>query len=233
MIDLSQRVAARVFAIAFFFTLAILLFGFSRFYGPYVVWDNGAQTAANFASHASAIHVYIGCAVIYGIGLVVMPAALYRALRPVERGLALFAALCWVMYACMWFVFVLDLFGALRTMTDVTYQPGFDPQTLAALAGLQLASGTDAYYVGLGFNGAGLLFFSVLFLKSRYIPRTLAAFGIATSIFETICGFVYLVDRSFGTIVSVDWYEMPTMLFAVVLCGWILVRGLRPLEARS
>jgi uncharacterized Tic20 family protein len=232
MIDLSQRVAARVFAITFFLALAILMVGFSRFYGPYLVWDNDTQTAANFASHAGAIHIYIGGAVVYGVGLVVMLAALYRALRPVGRGLALFAALCWVMYACMWFVFLLGLFSALRTMTGVTYQSAFEPQRLQALAGLQLASGWDAYYIGLAFNGLGLVFFSLLFFKSRFIPRALAAFGIATSLFESICGFAYLVDRSFEKIVSVNWYEMPTMLFEVILCGWILVRGLRPREGQ-
>jgi hypothetical protein len=162
-----------------------------------------------------------------------MPAALYRTLKPVVRGLALLAALCWVMYACMWFVFLLDLFGALRTMTGVAYQSVFEPQRLQALAGLQLASGWDAYYIGLAFNGLGLVFFSLLFFKSRYIPRILAVLGIATSLFESICGFAYLVDRSFGTIVSVNWYEMPTMFFEVVLCIWILVRGLRLPEARS
>ncbi|MGO8933635.1 MAG: DUF4386 domain-containing protein [Terracidiphilus sp.] len=230
MIDLSQRVAARVFAITFFLALAILMVGFSRFYGPYLVWDNDTQTAANFATHAPAIHRYIVCAVIYGLGLVVMPAALYRALRPVVRGLALLAALCWVMYACMWFVFLLDLFSALRTMTGEAYQSVFEPQRLQALAGLQVASGWDAYYIGLTFNGIGLTVFSFLFFKSRYIPRILAALGIATSLFESVCGFAYLVNRSFERIVSVNWYEMPTVFFEVALSIWILVRGFRPLE---
>jgi len=230
MIDLSQRFAARVFAITYFLALAILLVGFSRFYGPYLVWDNDTQTAANFAAHAPAIHRYIVCALIYGMGLVVMPAALYRTLKPVGHGMAFFAALCWVLYACMWFVFLLDLFGGLRIVSDAAYQSVFEPQRLQALAGLQLALGWDAYYIGLAFNGVGLAVFSLLFFKSRYIPRALAAVGIATSLFESICGLAYLMNRSFETIVSPSWYEPPAMLFEVVLCGWILVRGLRPLE---
>jgi len=230
MIDQSQRFAARVFAIAFLVTLADIMVGYGRFYGSYVVWDNDVQTAVNLAAHAPAVHIYIGCAVIYGMGIVAMLAALYRVLGPIGRGLALFAALCWLMYASMWFVFLLDLFSALRTMTGVAYQSVFEPQRLQALAGLQLASGWDAYYVGLAFNGLGLVFFSLLFFKSRFIPRTLAAFGIATSLFESICGFAYLVDRSFETIVSANYYELPTMFFEVVLSIWILVRGLRTHE---
>jgi hypothetical protein len=71
------------------------------------------------------------------------------------------------------------------------------------------------------------VFFSFLFFKSHYIPRTLAVLGVVTSLFESACGFAYLVDRSFETIVSVNYYELPTMFFGVVLSIWILVRGLR------
>jgi hypothetical protein len=161
------------------------------------------------------------------MGIVAMLAALYRVLGPIGRGLALFAALRWLMYASLWFVFLLDLFGALRTMTGGGRLQVFEPARLQALAGLQLASGWDAYYVGLTFNGIGLVFFSFLFFKSHYIPRTLAVLGVVTSLFESACGFAYLVDRSFETIVSVNYYELPTMFFGVVLSIWILVRGLR------
>jgi len=227
MIDQSQRFAARVFAIAFLVTLADIMVGYARFYGSYVVWDNDVQTAVNLAAHAPAVHIYIGCAAIYGVGLLVMLAALYRVLGPIGRGLALFAALCWLMYASLWFVFLLDLFGGLRAMTGGGRLLVFEPARLQALAGLQLASGWDAYYVGLTFNGIGLVFFSFLFFKSHYIPRTLAVLGVVTSLFESACGFAYLVDRSFETIVSVNYYELPTMFFEVVLSIWILVRGLR------
>jgi len=230
MIDQSQRIAARVFAITFFVTLAVIMIGYSRFYGPYIVWDNDEQTAANLAAHAPAIHIYICSAMIYGVGLLIMLAALYRALGPVRRGLALFAALCWLMYATMWFVFVPDLFGALRTMTGGGRLQVFEPERLQALAGLQLASGWDAYYIGLTFNGIGLVIFSFLFFKSRYVPRALAVLGIVTALFESACGFAYLVDRSFETIVSVNYYELPAMFFEVLLGIWILARGLRTHE---
>jgi hypothetical protein len=48
-----------------------------------------------------------------------------------------------------------------------------------------------------------------------------------TSLFEGVCAFAYLNDHGFGTVVSVNWYEMPTVLFELALCIWILGKGRR------
>ncbi len=98
----------------------------------------------------------------------------------------------------------------------------FDSKQLQELAGLQLASGWDAYYIGLAFYALSTLLFSWLFFQSRYIPRILAAWGVLASLFEGVCAFAYLNDRRFGAVVSVNWYEMPTALFELALCIWIL-----------
>ena len=128
----------------------------------------------------------------------------------------------------MWFTFLLDDFGALRVMSGQGFLRVFESDRLQALAGLQLASGWDAYYIGLTFYSLATLLFSVLFFQSRYIPRTLAALAVLASVFEGFCGFAYLMDRRFGSIVSVNWYEIPAGLLEVVISAWILIRGLRP-----
>jgi hypothetical protein len=156
--------------------------------------------------------------------------ALYVVFRPVGRGWAFFAASARLIYAVMWFLCLLDLFGALNMMKS----GALEPERLQVLAGLQLTSGWDAYYIGLTFYAIGSVIFAYLFLKSRYIPRALAVFGIVCALFEGVCGFGYLVDRKFGAIVSPNWYEMPPLLFEVILCLWILIRGLRlPKSAKS
>jgi hypothetical protein len=133
----------------------------------------------------------------------------------------------------MWFIGLIGLFDALRIMRGAGYLQVFEPERLQALAGLQLASGWDAYYIGLTFYAIGSLFFSYLFFKSRYVPRALAVLGILAALFEGVCGFAYLIDRNFGTIVSVNYYEMPVFFFEVAISIWILVRGLRPPETNQ
>jgi hypothetical protein len=231
MIDRSQRHAARVFAITTLLLYVVITIAFSRFYGPFLVWGDEAATARNFIAHEPLVHIYIALAVVYGIGTIVVMAALCVIFRPIGRGLTLFAAFARLLYAVMWFIELIDLFDALRIMRSGGYLQVFEPERLLVLAGLQLASGWDAYYIGLTFYAIGSLLFSYLFFKSRYVPRVLAVFCILSALFEGICAFAYLVDRNFGAIVSVNWYEMPVFFSEVAIAIWILVRGLRPPSA--
>ena len=95
---------------------------------------------------------------------------------------------------------LLESTGSLRT---------FGPDGLAALAGLQLDSSRDAYYIGLTFNGLGAALFAWVFFQSRYEPRTLAVWGILSSLYEGFCGLAYLIYPGFGAILSANRYELP------------------------
>lgn len=184
------------------------------------------QTVRNIVVDERAFRIYIAAALTYGAGMVVLLTALYVVLRPVGRGLALFATFSRLAYAFLWFVMILDLFAVLRLMGGFSYLQALESDRLRALAGLRLASGLDAYYIGLMFYGLGSVVFSYLWFKSRYIPRTLAAWGILSSLFAGFCAFAYLVFPSFGKIISVNWYEMPIGLFEIATSFWLLVKGL-------
>ncbi len=225
MIDRSQRCAALIFAITFPLTTAMMTVAFTRFLAPILVWSQDAETAQNLIAHAHTYRMFIAASCLNGLAGVVLLTALYVVLRPVNRGLALFAAFSRLVYVAMWFVQVLGSFSALRIMDGEVQLQAFESKQLQALAGLQLASGWDAYYIGLAFYALSTSLFSWLFFQSRYIPRILAAWGVLASLFEGVCAFAYLNDRRFGAAVSVNWYEMPTVLFELGLCIWILVKG--------
>jgi hypothetical protein len=220
MVDQSQRNAARVYAVTYPLTFLIAAAAFYRFYVPLLVLNNAEATARNFVTHEQAFRMYLTAVLAHGVGVVVMLAALYVVFRPISQGLALFATLCRLMYAVMWLVQLLDLFGALRAAGGAG--------SLPALAGSWLASGGDAYYIGLGFYGLGTVVFACLWLRSRYVPRPLAAWGVLASLFMGFCGFAYLLFPGFGAVVSVNWYELPVALFELGVSVWLLVRGLRP-----
>ena len=229
MIDKSQRIAARIVGITYPLMFAVVTGAFFRFYAPLLAGNDVVQTVRNIMSHEGAFRIYIAATLVYGVGMVVLLTALYVTLRPVGLGLALFAAFSRLVYAFLWFVMILDLFGVLRVMSSSYLQP-LESDRLQALAGLRLASGWDAYYIGLMFYGLGSVVFSYLWFKSRYIPRTLAAWGLFSSLFAGFCAFAYLVLPSFGKIISVTWYEMPIGIFEIATSFWLLVRGLRPPE---
>ena len=200
---------------------------FSRFYAPYLVWENGEETARRFITHERSIRMYLAGAFFYGAAIIVQLTALYVILRQVNRGIALFAAFSRLLYVFFWFVLVLDLFCALRLMGGAGSLRTFGPNGLAALAGSQLDSSRDAYYIGMVFNALGLALFASVFFQSRYIPRALALWGVLTSLYEAFCGLAYLFYPNFGTILSVNWYEYPLMSFELLLSLWLLFRGLR------
>ena len=228
MIEKSQRSAAKVLGVVYPLTFVIVTAAFMRFYAPYLNWNNKAETARNFFVHERAIRMYIAAALIYGAGLVALLTALYVILRPVSRALALFAAFCRLAYAFLWFVMLLDIFGALRVMASAGSSPALELDRLPILAGLQLSLSLDAYYIGLGFYGLGTLIFGYLWLKSRYIPRALAAWGMLASTFAGFCAFAFLLFPGFGKVISVNWYELPLLLFELPTSLWVLIKGLRP-----
>ena len=227
MIDPSQRLAAKVFAVTYLISFGIMIAAFIRWYAPILAWNDTAGTARNNITHEFAFRLYLASAFLNGVGCMVILVALYLVLRPIGRGIALFAGLSQLVYALTWFISLLDQLYALRVMGGGGSLLGFDAQHIEALAGLHLASGWDAYYVGLSFSGLGTALFSYLFFRSRYIPRALAGYGILACLFEGFCGLSYLLFPGFGAIVSVNWYENPVLLFNVLLCAWILIKGLK------
>jgi len=227
LIERAQRTAAKIFAVTWLLGMTIIMVVFPRFYAPYLVWANGEETARHFLHHEEAIRIYMVGAFVNGVLMLVLLTALYVLLRPVNRGLALCAAFSRVIYAVFWFIFILDMFGALRYLAGAGALHGFGPDGLAALAGAQLDAGRDAYYIGLVFNGLGSLLFAWVFFQSRYIPRVLALWGVLSAVYEGFCGFAYLLYPRFGVMHSPDWYELPPMTFDLLLCFWLLFRRLK------
>ena len=125
MMERAQRSAAKIFAVTYLLSMGILMVVFPRFYAPHLVWENGEETARRFLSHEESIRIYLAGAFVHGVGMIVLLTALYVLLRPVNRGMALCAAFSRVIYAVFWFIFVLDMFGALRMLAGAGALRGF------------------------------------------------------------------------------------------------------------
>jgi Domain of unknown function (DUF4386) len=69
-----------------------------------------------------------------------------------------------------------------------------------------------------------------LWLKSNYIPRWLALFGVISSAFCVFCAFVYLIFPGFAKPVNPYWFDSPMALFELVVGLWLLFKGLPQAE---
>ena len=68
--------------------------------------------------------------------------------------------------------------------------------------------------------------FAYLWLKSRYIPRGLAAWGIFSSLVMAIVTLAIMVFPRLAAVV-IPVYYAPIAIFEVTLGLWLLVKGIR------
>jgi hypothetical protein len=238
-IDDSQRTAAKVAGLSGLLTMVIVVFGNYVLLNPLIVPGNAAETARNIVAHECAFRIAATCFLTYSAGVVVLLAALYVILKPVNRGFALVGALFRLVFALLWLLAPLNMLSTLRLLGSASYLQVFEPDRLQVLARLHLAANFDAYYVGLPFFGLAATVCSYLWLKSGYIPKALAAFGVIASAWCVICAFVFLIFHHFNKIVNDYWFDSPMAIFEMVLSFWLLFKGLRspgttePVLARS
>ncbi len=232
-IDNSQRTAAKVAGWSILFSMAIVVFGNYVLLNPIIVPRNAVETARNIMAHETQFRVAVTCFVIYSASVVVLLAALYVILKPVNQGLALVGALFRLVFALMWLVSPLNMLGALRLLGSASYLQVFEPDRLQALARLSVAATFDDYYVGLPFFGLAATVCAWLWLKSGYIPRALAAFGVISSAWCVICAFVFLIFPGFAKPVNPYWFDSPMAIFELVVSFWLLFKGLKPRDHKE
>ena len=226
-IDDSQRTAARVAGFTCLFTMAIVIFSNFAIQERLIVAGNPAETARNILAHERLFRFGIACGLIYCIGLVVLLTALYVILKPVNRGLALLAAFWRVVYVSMWILMTLNLFEALRLLSNADYVRVFEAERVYALARLYLGERFDQYYAGLLFYALASAVCSYLWFKSNYIPRAFAAFGIVSSAWCAACTLVFIILPNFTKVVNLWWFDTPMGIFEMALSFWLLFKGLR------
>src|SRR5438270_9888052 len=228
MIDNSQRTAAKVAGVAGLLTFAIVVIGNFVLLNPLIVSGNAAATAQNIVAHETQFRITVVCFLTYSLGVVVMLSALYVILKPINPGLALVGALSRLVFALLWLLSTLNMLGALRLLSNVNYLQVFEPNRLQALARLHLGATFDDYYVGLPFFGLAATVCAWLWLKSDYIPKGLAIFGVISSAWCVLCAFVFLIFPHFNKVVNDYLFDSPMALFELIVSFWLLLKGLKP-----
>jgi len=70
-------------------------------------------------------------------------------------------------------------------------------------------------------------------LKSGYVPRGLAMFGLAASVWGVLCGVLFLLFPHFNETVN-DWlFDTPLGLFEIALGIRLLAAGIPPHVQKS
>ncbi len=222
----DQRTAARVAAIAFLLSFALVVYiNFGLRAGLFVI-DDIPGSVQRIAAAESVLRLSVALDLVYCVGSTVALSALYVVLAAINRRLALLAVLLKGGYIMTTVLMALNLLNVVRITTDVGYMIALGEKPLQALVRLTWTQTWDHYYVGLVLWSVSATIFAWLWRKSRYIPSALAIFGIAASAWCAFCATAYIINAEFSRTINLWAFDMPMVLFDIALSVSLLVRGL-------
>jgi hypothetical protein len=221
----AQRTAAKIAGFLYLFTNATSIFAFSARMKLMVPRD-AAKTAANIATSERLLRIGIATELITVVGVIILLWGLYVVLKPINKDVALLAAFLRLGENFVLAFIVVQEFSALAVLKSTASVQAFSTPQLEGLVDIFLRTYGDAFNIGFLFLGLGSALFSYLWLKSRYIPRTLAAWGIFASL---LMAFMSVALIAFPNLAAMGMtYMMPMGLYEFVLGFWLLVKGLQP-----
>ena len=223
--DAIQRRWARLVGLSYVFALAPAVF--AEFYVGGLVSDNAVATAQSIITHETLYRIGIAANLLVFAVDVLLITSLYVVLERVNGRLALLAAFFRLMENTILVVAVLNDFYVLRLLGRGNYVSGLDPAVAAALARVSIGAHGSAYGVALILFGFGSSVFGYLWLKSGYIPRPLAAFGLIASVWIGVCSFSFVVFPELTRIITVGYYGGPIFLFELTIGLWLLFKSIR------
>lgn len=183
-----------------------------------------AETARNVAGAEGLYRIGLCLALLGSLSTIPLAIALFAVVRPVDANLAAMALVFRSAESAIGAVGIVGAFGVLETYLAVGQSNGFAPDQLHALTVLNpLGASTQIAAI---FFSAGSTVFFYLFLKSHYIPRIVAGWGLAASVVYLANWFVQLAAPGVPGLVGVI-ASIPILIAEVSTALWLLIAGIR------
>ena len=221
----TPHTAARLAGFLYLLTNVTAILGF-YLRGRVIVRGDATQTARNIAASGHLLRIGIVAELITVIGVIVLVVCLYVVLKPINRNVAFLAAFWRAAENIILAVVVLCEFALLALLSGADYLRAVDTNQLQALAYTLVRVYGDGFRVGFVFLGLGSTAFSYLWLKSGYIPRALAAWGIFSSLLLATVELIIMVFPGFAAATGMA-YMAPMGVYEFGLGLWLLVKGIK------
>lgn len=187
---------------------------------------NFLDVAHNVAASEMLYLVAMLLSIVGNLSTILLAAALYLTLRPIDEGLALSAMLFRLVESALGLVVVLLGFAALQVYLDGTHAPSSQAGELGALAELLSRTSASGIDVSVLCFAVGSTLFFYLFWRSAYIPRILAGWGLSGSVLA-LAAFSgsLLFPQSSEVLRGIG--ALPIGVAEPVVGAWLLIRGIR------
>jgi hypothetical protein len=221
----SQYKAARLAGLLYLVAMATGLFAefYVHFPSTLIASGDAAKTASNIMANERLYRIGIANNIItFGIDVVLIW-ALYVLLRPVNRNLALLAVFFRVVETTMACLAIINYYVAMQFVSDADHLKAFDSNQIQALSILHDTYALTFIVVAI-FLGLGSIVFNYLLLKSGYIPKVLAAWGIFSSLLLLVSQFAIIIFPEVEKTIIPACYG-PIAIDEIALGFWLLFKG--------
>jgi len=225
-VERSPLFYARIAGVIYLAAMALSIFSQVGILNRLVIEGDPRATAANILASEGLFRTGIAIDVIIAASDVVIAWAFYELLKTVDRSLALVGALLRVADGAILAVTAFSALLTLRLLSGVSYLQSFDERQLQSLARLSISARGSGFYVAFVFLGLGSAVLAYVLLKSRYVPRMLAGWGIFASLLLALGSLAVILSSAFAASASMI-YMVPMFFYEVPLGLWFLIRGVK------
>jgi hypothetical protein len=226
----AQATAARVAGAMYVLTMATSIVSEVAIRGALIVPGNVPETAKRVVESHNLMRLGLGLDIVTAVGVTVLVWALYVILRPVSKPGAALAAILRIVEAAVWSTSLVFAFAGLALLNRTVLATPDSTASLQEIGYTMLRVHGDGMGISFVFSGLGSAVFSLIWLRSGYIPKALAGWGIFSSL---LLGLGTLGVLSFPSMRGIGMAHMAPMFFYEVGLGvWLLAKGLSSPVAR-
>jgi hypothetical protein len=172
------------------------------------------------------------CGLVGTVSTVLLAIGLYVTLKPVDGNLAIAALIFRLAESVIGAVVIVLEFATLQIYLDASHTSAFNAGQMGVLADLVSRTSTIGTQVSVIFFSVGSATFFYLFLRSGYIPRLLATWGLLGSLLCFAAFFASLVLPHSAELLT-GFGGLPIGIAEPVVGFWLLVWGIKKQAQRS
>jgi hypothetical protein len=221
----EQRTYARLAGIVILAHIVLELFGDS----VTIIARGGKSFAetARFAAENEALWRF--CLLSVGLSWIsigILAYVLYVVLEPVNKRLAQLALVLRLSASSVGAASLMFRVAQARLYMASETESLFTSEQLRALVAVTQRGSGAGVTIAWMLMGAGYALFFLLFLRSRYLPRALAGFGIVTSaILVVVAALAFVFPQRTN---ELKLFLVPALLTEIATALWLLFKGLHP-----